>query len=191
MILLPEASRHQMGGGCYEREPRKGVGIAVMRAQPFHLGHEYLLNIMRNETDRFIVVIGSGQESRTISNPWTWQERVAMIQHFWNNGTFAIYVVPDIGAATDSQWCNFVLKHIFHHPNPTQGTDDYTKYFCGSAEDGAPWTKCVPKVHVRDLKRNTTGDTSGKSHQPPNFWVFDFRLIRLFQVSVLPRSVNH
>lgn len=161
-------TRARMGGGSYERVPSKGVGIAVMRLQPLHLGHLALINAMQEETDRCIIVIGSGQESRTPSNPFTLRERVDMLQQVWVcYKPHYIYVVPDIGAATDQQWCEFVLKTLELKPASIQDHEDYTTYYCGTEEDGNAWTKSGYKIRMRNLKRDAMG-TSGTNGMCPN-----------------------
>ncbi|MCH1423386.1 MAG: adenylyltransferase/cytidyltransferase family protein [Candidatus Poseidoniaceae archaeon] len=56
--------------------------IVLGRFQPFHFGHAYLVekaSALRNEGDELIVAIGSKQAEWEPNNPWSAEERVAML----------------------------------------------------------------------------------------------------------------
>lgn len=57
--------------------------IVLGRYQPFHKGHEYLVKTaysMMSDEDELVVAIGSQQAGWEPNNPWTADERQAMIQ---------------------------------------------------------------------------------------------------------------
>ena len=54
-------------------------GLYIGRFQPYHLGHQAVLESISEEMDEIVVVIGSAQESHTIDNPFTAGERMEMI----------------------------------------------------------------------------------------------------------------
>jgi nicotinamide-nucleotide adenylyltransferase len=54
-------------------------GLYIGRFQPYHLGHQAVLERIAEEMDEIVVVIGSSQESHTIDNPFTAGERMDMI----------------------------------------------------------------------------------------------------------------
>jgi len=54
-------------------------GLYIGRFQPYHLGHQAVLERIAEEMDEIVVVIGSAQESHTIDNPFTAGERMDMI----------------------------------------------------------------------------------------------------------------
>ena len=57
--------------------------IVLGRFQPFHKGHEYLVKTaysMMSDEDELVVAIGSQQAGWEPNNPWTADERQAMIQ---------------------------------------------------------------------------------------------------------------
>lgn len=56
-----------------------GVAVIVGRWQIFHKGHETLLNAALALAGQVIVVIGSAFRARDVRNPFTWEERQAMI----------------------------------------------------------------------------------------------------------------
>lgn len=56
------------------------TAILIGRFQPFHDGHLALLRLALATAPRVIVVLGSAHCARTPRNPWTWQERAAMVE---------------------------------------------------------------------------------------------------------------
>ena len=57
--------------------------IVLGRFQPFHMGHEYLVKSAHEligENDQLIIAIGSQQAGWEPNNPWTADERKAMIE---------------------------------------------------------------------------------------------------------------
>ncbi|MEM2915309.1 MAG: adenylyltransferase/cytidyltransferase family protein, partial [Candidatus Bathyarchaeia archaeon] len=54
--------------------------LYVGRFQPFHLGHLEAVKYMLRNSKEVIIVIGSAQESHTLTNPFTAGERVYMIR---------------------------------------------------------------------------------------------------------------
>ncbi|MDA3038623.1 MAG: adenylyltransferase/cytidyltransferase family protein [Actinomycetota bacterium] len=61
-------------------EARADGGVVIGRFQPFHNGHLRLVHRAMDVGERCIVVLGSSQESRTERNPFTVDERRAMIE---------------------------------------------------------------------------------------------------------------
>jgi bifunctional NMN adenylyltransferase/nudix hydrolase len=56
-----------------------GITVIVGRWQLFHKGHETLLNAALALAGQVIVVVGSAFRARDVRNPFTWEERQAMI----------------------------------------------------------------------------------------------------------------
>ena len=54
-------------------------GLYIGRFQPYHLGHQAVLEKIAEEVDEIVIVIGSAQESHTAENPFTGGERMEMI----------------------------------------------------------------------------------------------------------------
>lgn len=53
--------------------------LYIGRFQPYHLGHQAVLEKIGLEVDEIVIVIGSAQESHTPENPFTGGERMEMI----------------------------------------------------------------------------------------------------------------
>jgi len=56
------------------------LAVLIGRFQPFHLGHAHLLRQALVHAARVVVVLGSSFQARNAKNPFSWQERAAMIR---------------------------------------------------------------------------------------------------------------
>ncbi|SDM70121.1 bifunctional NMN adenylyltransferase/nudix hydrolase [Oryzisolibacter propanilivorax] len=56
------------------------VALLIGRFQPVHAGHVALLRHALAQARRVLVVAGSAYQARTPKNPFTWEERAAMLQ---------------------------------------------------------------------------------------------------------------
>jgi bifunctional NMN adenylyltransferase/nudix hydrolase len=54
-------------------------GVLIGRFQPFHLAHLETIRFALQRVQTLIIVIGSSNQARSVKNPWTSDERVAMI----------------------------------------------------------------------------------------------------------------
>lgn len=55
------------------------AAVLIGRFQPFHNGHAALLKMALETAPRVVLVLGSSFHARSPKNPFTWQERAAMI----------------------------------------------------------------------------------------------------------------
>lgn len=58
----------------------KKTGFYIGRFQPLHVGHMSVISQMLEEVDHAVIGIGSAQEHHTVENPFTADERVAMLR---------------------------------------------------------------------------------------------------------------
>mgnify|MGYP001236183296 CR=1 FL=1 len=56
------------------------TAILIGRFEPVHTGHVALLREALSRAQRAIVVVGSAHQPRSPRNPFTWQEREAMLR---------------------------------------------------------------------------------------------------------------
>jgi len=86
------------------------IAVYIGRFQPFHRGHLATLKLAFQVAENVVVGIGSAQESRTMKNPFTWQERVNMIRSTLSeeerNRLNFIYLYDN--AASDEDWAKSV-----------------------------------------------------------------------------------
>ncbi len=91
--------------------------LYVGRFQPFHLGHlEAVKHILQNSAE-LVIVIGSGQHSHTLENPFTAGERAYMIKLALTEAgvdSARYFIVPvtdlDIHGVWVAHVCSFVPK---------------------------------------------------------------------------------
>lgn len=89
-------------------------GLMLGRFQPFHDGHGWIVANTWNKCKKLIIAIGSSQESRTKRNPFTWQERKAIIgscMHFTRDVT--IIEIPDRETKMDdASWGEYIMEMV-------------------------------------------------------------------------------
>lgn len=68
------------GEQAVETQRNFDVAVLIGRFQPFHNGHAALLAHALASASRAIVVLGSALQARNAKNPFTWEERAAMIR---------------------------------------------------------------------------------------------------------------
>ena len=79
--------------------------LFIGRFQPFHKGHLHALEGILADGYEVIMALGSMQESHTLMNPLTVEERKDIIKRVWPK-VREIYEVPDIN--DDKAW----VKHV-------------------------------------------------------------------------------
>jgi bifunctional NMN adenylyltransferase/nudix hydrolase len=89
------------------------VGLAVLRAQPFHRGHLALVNKMMASMDVVLVGLGSCKESRTLQNPFPFEQRKEMVEMiFGRSDKMFIFPQEDLGKSDVTTWPEFVMDTI-------------------------------------------------------------------------------
>ena len=94
--------------------------VVLGRFQPFHNGHQYLVEkaiSLASDSDEIIVAVGSSQLQYEPNNPWTAEERVAMISSWADKIT--IVTIEDINDAP-----NWVSHASNSHGEGTLVTSD-------------------------------------------------------------------
>lgn len=83
-------------------------GLIIGRFQPFHLGHEQLIEQIDREIEEVVVGIGSAGQSHTKENPFTSGERVHYVQNALEGLDAKAYLIPIADIDRNSMW----VKHI-------------------------------------------------------------------------------
>ncbi len=83
-------------------------GLLIGRFQPFHFGHEYLIERVDEEVDEVVVGIGSAGQSHTRENPFTSGERVHTVQDVLDGMDAKTYLIPIADVERNAMW----VKHI-------------------------------------------------------------------------------
>ena len=89
------------------------VAVLIGRFQPFHLGHAGLLAQALRTAPRVVIVLGSARQARTAKNPFTWQERAAMIRVTLDEAEQArVEFVPVRDYYDDQRWKTAVQQGV-------------------------------------------------------------------------------
>ncbi len=109
------------------------IGFAVMRLQPFHKGHQKIIDLMLKENDKAILIIGS-KDAQNEKNPYSFKERLTMVQQVYKNqikkGQLIVMGINDIH--NPPKWAQYIKTHL---PLPA------TKYYCGTGQDAPLFKK--------------------------------------------------
>lgn len=108
------------------------LGILIGRFQPFHLGHAFLIEEALKHCDALLIAIGSSFRARNFKNPWSFDERKALIQQHFPNAPLHFAAIPDF-FYSENAWINAVKDSVKTH-NPSKVTlfghnKDYSSYY--------------------------------------------------------------
>ena len=83
-------------------------GFYIGRYQPFHDGHQHMVEEIAAEVDELVLGIGSAGDSHTTRNPFTAGERVMMVTKAVEDLDVTTYVVPIEDLDRNSVWVSHV-----------------------------------------------------------------------------------
>ncbi len=83
-------------------------GFYIGRFQPYHNGHQSVLEGMANEVDEIVIGVGSAQLSHELDNPFTAGERVLMITGALKEVVCPVYVIPIEDLQRNALWVSHV-----------------------------------------------------------------------------------
>jgi len=106
-------------------------GLTIMRCQPFHKGHERIINQMLKECENITIILGSTQEYGTKTNPFDYEPRKKMIQNVYNDKRINIFGLPDI--PNDDEWADYVLNAVRDN---VKNAGEIDVLYCGTYYDG-------------------------------------------------------
>ncbi len=87
-------------------------GLYIGRFQPYHLGHQAVINKISNEVDEIIIVIGSAQFSHTQENPFTAGERLDMIYGSLGNLKNRCFLIPLEDVQRNRIWVSHLISMV-------------------------------------------------------------------------------
>ncbi len=106
------------------------TALAIMRTQPLHKGHCWIINEMLQSADTVIIALGSCDKAGSRSNPFNGEQRIQMIKNVYGSRVKCL-PLNDLGSTPDkSEWIDYVLEKIegLKLPHPTD-------YYTGSMAD--------------------------------------------------------
>lgn len=138
------------------------IGYVIMRAQPFHSGHRHLVKRALSECKKVVIIIGSSNISRTMKNPWTFAERVAMISREMGIMNDRLIIVPQPDHPYDDQkWLSeiqdIVLDTMDGNEDPAtfyahaKPGNDYLDWFGEYRMVNVPAEISVSATKIREL----------------------------------------
>jgi len=105
------------------------LGFMVGRMQPIHKGHQQLIDLGLELCERFVILLGSSNESRTKSNPLTFTERYDLIKKIYGDKV-EIYPIVNIGIGFVPEWGNYIMNTMKFY------CDSYPDFYIGGVEEG-------------------------------------------------------
>lgn len=118
-------------------------GLAIMRAQPLHCGHERVIRQMLDECNKVTIILGSIQEQGTPRNPFSYRQRKEMILNVFAQEKERLKVMGLFDINNPTEWANFVLDFMAENM-PQWGTPDV--YYAGSAYDAQWFCSCFQNI---------------------------------------------
>ena len=85
-------------------------GLYVGRFQPYHNGHNSVIERIADEVDELIIGIGSAEISHDLRHPFTAGERVLMISRALKNIRIPVYIIPLEDVKRNALWA--VSPHL-------------------------------------------------------------------------------
>ena len=84
--------------------------LYIGRFQPYHLGHQAVIEKIAEEVEEIVIVIGSAQDSHTTENPFTGGERMEMIYASLRECSLSERCV--VTPLQDVQWNSIWVSHL-------------------------------------------------------------------------------
>ena len=126
------------------------IGVFIGRLQPLHNAHLAVIQLALSEVDHLIIVLGSACQAKTIKNPWTTDEREAMIRACFpcgDNDRISIVAAKDY-LYNDNLWLTALQSSL---SNVTvKGTDEW-----GVADRVYDLDDCSVLLYGHDKDRST------------------------------------
>lgn len=79
-------------------------GFYIGRFQPYHNGHQSVLEAISDEVDEIVIGVGSAQMSHYVNNPFTAGERIMMITRSLDKLKCPFYAIPIEDVQRNALW---------------------------------------------------------------------------------------
>jgi len=150
-------------------------GFYIGRFQPYHNGHQSVLERIAEQVDEIVIGVGSAQLSHELENPFTAGERVLMITRSLTGLHCPFYVIPIEDIQRNALWVahvrsmtppfdtiysnNPLVMQLFAEAGCTVcATEMYQRDTHSGTEvrnrilKGEPWEHLVPRAVVQVIK---------------------------------------
>lgn len=125
---------------------RKRYALFIGRWQPFHKGHEWLINAQRTKGKHVLVAVRDIEPDE--HNPLTAQQSAAVIRQRYHGSSpeVRVIVIPDIESVNWGRGVGY--EPIEHEPPPAIHNISATEIRRQIAEGDDGWKECVhPSIH--------------------------------------------
>ncbi len=103
------------------------VLVYIGRLQVPHRGHEHIIETALSQSHRVLLLLGSANSARNLRNPFTFEERAAMIEaRFPNNTSLCIQPLDDY-PYNDDAWMHQVQQRVHQYLGTLADTGSRTK----------------------------------------------------------------
>ncbi len=131
--------------------------IFIGRFQPFHLGHQAVVDAALEQSRKLIMLLGSSHRPRCTRNPWTFSERESMIRSgLSDEANERLIIAPLMDAMyNDDLWTGNIQKTVAgivssHHDQPHR---EARLGLIGHCKDHSSYyLKLFPQWHSIDVK---------------------------------------
>lgn len=142
------------------------TGLFIGRFQPFHKGHLKDIKDALKECDEVIIAIGSSQHSHTADNPFSFEERVRMIEDTLSAEgieKYTVFAVPDINY--DFKWVEHVETLVPKFDIVYTGNAKTEKLFKQRYHE-VKRVNMVPGINSTTIRKRIVADKDWKSLVP-------------------------
>lgn len=89
------------------------LAVFIGRFEPFHVGHEAVIREGLSQANKMVVIVGSSGGPRSYRNPFTYDERVAMIKGAFGEDAKRIITMPlEDATYNDEKWVKGVQEAV-------------------------------------------------------------------------------
>jgi len=146
---------------------KKKIYVYIGRFQPFHNAHAHVIDRAAKIADRIVILIGSAFQSRTIKNPFTYEERAGVVNQHLDSLNIDYRILPLRDQPyNDGKWIQTVQEQVANSIQDFgDSIEDCEIFITGSDRDSSTWylnafpqwqlDLIVPVPQGRDL--NATG----------------------------------
>jgi len=122
-------------------------GVFIGRFQPCHEGHIHAISVAASQVDTLLVLVGSANRTRSIKNPWTYQERVQMLRAKLRTARISNVEFLPVNdyKYNDEQWISDVMFTV-------RERFIFTPILFGHEKEGNNYLKWFPEWEFRNIE---------------------------------------
>ena len=166
--------------------------VFIGRFQPFHLGHQAVVEAALTKAKEVIIVVGSSFAARNTRNPFTFEERRDMIKAVFPQNNVKVVPVSDY-PYDDNKWVASVQSLVYstmsYTPDPLRiglighekdGTSYYLKIFPTWGSESVPNVDGISATEIREIffQAADVDSMNGKINSAVAGIIYDFQFTK-------------